>query len=96
MDGAQPRWRRDGRELFYLQTDGMLMSVPIAIGANLTPGAPAPLFDSRIANGGAGLGTRAEYDVAADGQRFIVNQFSEGELPPPITVIVNWQALLKK
>ena len=57
--------------------------------------APRPLFGSHLVTT-AGLGFRAEYDVTADGQRFIVNQIAEGDAPPPITVIVNWQSLLKK
>ncbi len=79
--GMQSRWRRDGRELFYLQPDGALMSVLVTLAADIKAD---------------GLGTRAEYDVTADGRRFIVNQIAEGEAPPPITVIVNWTALLKK
>ncbi len=94
--GMQSRWRRDGRELFYLQPDGALMSVLVTLAADIKADGPATLFAGRIAYGGPGLGTRAEYDVTADGRRFIVNQIAEGEAPPPITVIVNWTALLKK
>jgi Tol biopolymer transport system component len=48
--GAQVRWRRDGRELFYIALDGKLMSVPIRTGGNtLDVGAPEPLFAARVA-----------------------------------------------
>ena len=96
VGGMQSRWRRDGRELYYLQPDGALMSVLVTLAADIKADGPATLFAGRIAYGGPGLGTRAEYDVTADGRRFIVNQIAEGEAPPPITVIVNWTALLKK
>ncbi len=52
--GVQPRWRRDGKELYYLAPDGRMMSVPISLasdGQMLTSGGAIPLFDSQIAGG---------------------------------------------
>ena len=51
--GSQPRWRPDGKELFYVGLDGRLMAVPIAVGADrqLEPGAAVALFRTQLATG---------------------------------------------
>ena len=51
--GSQPRWRPDGKELFYVGLDGRLMAVPIAVGADrqLEPGTAVPLFRTQLASG---------------------------------------------
>jgi serine/threonine protein kinase len=88
--GAQVRWRHDGKELFYVAFDGRLMAVPIRIGVDgqsVETKPPVPLFATRI--GGAIQGTaRQQYDVSADGQRFLMNTVTEAATPP-ITVILN-------
>ena len=88
--GAQARWRRDGKELFYVALDGRLMAVPIQMTQQtITAGVPTPLFATRI--GGAIPGLLAhQYAVAADGQRFLMNTISEIRTPS-ITVILNWK-----
>ena len=86
--GINPRWRSDGRELYYLAPDSTLMAVPIEVrGTTLAPGAPVALFRPKIVGGGEGLFT--EYDVARDG-RFLINTIV-GDNAPPITVIQNWK-----
>jgi Tol biopolymer transport system component len=86
--GISPRWRRDGRELFYISAANRMMAVPIR------PGSDAPLGDPRALFSIDPAGWR-DYDVTGDGERFlaIVN------LPAPdadaITVIVNWSSLGK-
>jgi eukaryotic-like serine/threonine-protein kinase len=94
--GSQPRWRRDGKELFYVAADGQLMAVPISVGANpqaLQAGAPVPLFATRLASGGniftAGYAAKPQYAVATDG-RFLMNVSVEEASGSPITVILNW------
>jgi serine/threonine protein kinase/Tol biopolymer transport system component len=88
--GKNPRWRGDGKELFYLAEDGKMMSVSIQSGATLEPGLPVPLFETRVRNQ---PGWR--YDVTADGQKFlIVTRVLEREVPP-IAVVVDWMAGLK-
>jgi Tol biopolymer transport system component len=91
--GVQPRWRRDGRELFYLGADGRLMAVAIASTSNdssLQVGSPVPLFAPRIA-GGPTVPTNgtANYAVTADGTRFLINTLV-GDGTYPITVVLNW------
>ncbi|MBI1787777.1 MAG: serine/threonine-protein kinase [Acidobacteria bacterium] len=92
--GAQPRWRGDGKELFYIAPDGRLMAVanlsPTAAG--FEPGPPRPLFHSRIVS----VWPVSRYDVTADGQRFVVVTPDEKSASQTITVVVNWQAGLKK
>ena len=98
--GNQPRWRSDGKELFYVAADARLMAVPIAVGGNpqaLQAGAPVPLFRTRLASGAniSGLISKPQYAVASDG-RFLMNLAVEGATAPPITVVLNWDAALKK
>jgi dipeptidyl aminopeptidase/acylaminoacyl peptidase len=95
--GRQPAWRADGKELFYLAADGKMMSVPVDSGtysgtASLKLGVPKPLFQTRL---DFAVFLR-HYDVSADGKRFLLAQPLEEGGSVPITVIVNWPALLKK
>ena len=89
--GAQPAWRADGKEIFYLAADGKLMSVPVELGVGLKLEVPKPLFPTRLE-----FYTLRQYDVSADGKRFLLAQPLEESGSVPITVIVNWPALLKK
>jgi hypothetical protein len=97
--GMFPRWRGDGKELFYLSGDGTLMSVQIRQSANgevLEPGVPSPLFRAKITGGGAPLlGGTYQYSVARDGQRFLVNVTTDEATASPITIVLNWTAVLK-
>ena len=99
--GSQPRWRPDGKELFYVGLDGRLMAVPIAVGADrqLEPGTAVALFRTQLATGREHqlrrAGSRAQYAVAPDG-RFLMNMTLVEATAPPITVVLNWDAALKK
>jgi len=94
--GTGPRWRRDGKELFYAATDGRtIMSVPIESLAPFRAGTPTRLFtlglDSSVAR------TRVRntvYDVSPDGQRFLVSVPTGQPASSQITVVLNWQAIL--
>jgi Tol biopolymer transport system component len=91
--GTQPAWSADGKEIFYISADSKMMSVSFdSRPASVKLGVPKPLFQ-----------TRAEfdvvprqYDVSADGKRFLLAQPLEESASVPITVIVNWPALLKR
>jgi len=90
--GNHPRWRRDGRELFYYSADGKLMAVSVKVGENIEIGAAVPLFGFRA-------GTGADfppYAVTADGQRFLINAILDTEPNAPLTVVLNWPAGVKK
>jgi len=91
--GSQPRWRRDGREIFYVGPDHRLMAVPVKAGASFEAGVPAPLFELGTS---FGTGFRYQYDVTSDGQRFFVIRAAETKEAHPITVVLNWTASLKK
>jgi Tol biopolymer transport system component len=94
--GSNPRWRADGRELFYIAPDRMLMSVAIAAGAaSPSPSAPRRLFQTRI-SGSLGRDVRNNYVVHPDGLRFLIVTDPEQAISPPIEVILNWPELLKR
>jgi hypothetical protein len=95
--GADPRWRRDGKELFYLSPDNKLMAAIVnGQGSAFEVGAVHALFEvHRRLAGYLGYGAGYNYDVS-DGQRFLVNVAVSGETTSPITLIVNWPAALKK
>ena len=90
--GAQVRWRRDGKELFYVGPDDRLMAVPMQLASNgqsIEIGAPTPLFTTHI--GGAVQGANMQqYMVSSDGQRFLMNTIMEDALLP-IIVLLNWK-----
>ena len=91
--GSEPRWRRDGNELFYLASNRALMSVSIPGGNALNARVPQALFTTRAPLVGSPY--RANYAVIASGQRFLVNTRLE-DTPSPITVVLNWTAGLDK
>jgi serine/threonine protein kinase len=88
--GTKPRWRRDGKELFFVDGAGMLISVPVALGREIETGAPRPLLELKAADSDGW-----NYAMSADGQRILVMRSTEAA-PTPLTVVVNWTALLKK
>jgi Tol biopolymer transport system component len=95
--GGQPRWRGDGKELFYISPDRQLMAVTIRTGSDSSHcevGVPAPLFQTGIRYSFASR--FFFYDVTADGQRFLVNTAPEAGSLSTVTVVVNWQAGLKQ
>jgi dipeptidyl aminopeptidase/acylaminoacyl peptidase len=85
--GTNPRWRGDGKEIFYLAPDQSLMAVEVSSGASFHPGVPKMLFRVEGADG---------FSVSADGKKFMVGVPSGDSLAVPFTVMVNWQASLRK
>ena len=89
--GRQPRWRGDGKEIFYLAPDNKLMAAEVnGPGASLVIGAVRPLFEAHPYESGY------VYDATADGQRFLVNSVVEQKASAPITMVLNWTADLKR
>ncbi len=83
--GTEPRWRGDGKELFFLASDKKLMAAEVnEKGDTLEIGNAQPLFETRP-NDSPGT----HYDVTRDGQRFLVQTAGEGG-SPPLTLVVNW------
>jgi len=89
--GGQPRWRRDGKELYYLAADGKLMAVNITAGLKIDCGPPQILFDTGLRMNPV----LDQYAVAPDGQRFLVLKPQE-VVPTPLTVVLNWDADIQK
>ncbi len=91
--GRHPRFRRDGKEWFYVATDGQMMSVALKpSGATFEFEQPKALFKTRMLTPTSQLGI--EYDVTADGQRFLIGT-QVGE-PLLVSVILNWTASLPR
>jgi eukaryotic-like serine/threonine-protein kinase len=97
--GTEPRWRRDGKELFFIAADGSMMAAAVAsetTGTRLVflPGASQPLFDTHSQP----INTLAwRYDVTPDGKRFLLAlPVGASAGPPPLNVVVNWDAALTK
>jgi|HubBroStandDraft_6_1064221.scaffolds.fasta_scaffold06746_2 Tol biopolymer transport system component len=93
--GEQPRWRGDGRELFYLSSDGKMMAAPVTTGANFDVGTPAALFQATPRQP-VSTNDLFAYDVSREGQRFLIlTQLKQTETVP-MSVILNWSAKLTK
>ena len=96
--GRAPRWRADGRELFYVTPDGTLMGVPLRVsadGSRIESSIPVPLVRGQISVTSRTTATRGQYAASPDGQRFLL-VVPLAEAPAPITVILNWAAALGK
>jgi serine/threonine protein kinase len=92
--GEQPKWRSDGKELFYLAPDGKIMTTPVTIGANFDAGSPVALFQANPREMVA-TSERFAYDVSKDGQRFLINTQLKSTLTP-MSVVMDWAAGLNK
>jgi Tol biopolymer transport system component len=96
--GAQPRWDKNGREVFYVSLDGKMMAAPVKLspdGQSLETGTPSALFPIRIAGGPVPGPNAQQYAVSSDGQRFLVNLAAEEGAASPIALILNWNPGLK-
>jgi eukaryotic-like serine/threonine-protein kinase len=97
--GFSPKWRADGKEIFYYAADGRLMAAPVTgNNAALDVGTAVPLFKARILLGPtAAVGFRQQYDVTPDGKRFLINvPIDDSAAASSITVVLNWPAALNK
>ena len=81
--GSAPRWRRDGRELYFMSPSGTLMSVPVS--ANGQPGNAVRLFAASNWTG---------YDVMAGGERFVAIVGDARSWEQPLMVLLNWQQMI--
>jgi hypothetical protein len=92
--GSQPRWRRDGKELFYLAPDRTLMAVPVNIANGFDYGAAQPLFKSQAAP----QPQTFTFAAAADGERFLIQTQvrATDTADQPFTVVLNWLAGVRK
>jgi serine/threonine protein kinase len=88
--GSLPRWRHDGKEIFYIARDNKLMAVTVDSDRSaIEVGPERPLLEARP------VGPRSFYDVSPDGRRFLVNSLRSESLSSSITIVQNWNAALK-
>ena len=96
--GTQPLWARNGRELFYFAPDGALMRVAASGGPAWRAGAPTKLFEGRYVVRTGSLPQRT-YDIAADGQRFLMMKAPGSDAtnaPPQLIVVQHFDEELKR
>jgi Tol biopolymer transport system component/predicted Ser/Thr protein kinase len=91
--GTCPQWRKDGKELFYLTLDRTLMVVDVQEGDGFKVGVPTRLFTSRVRGR---FDTENRFLVADNGRRFLINAQVSRQQDEPVTVILNWTAMLEK
>ena len=89
--GFLPQWRDDGKELFYVTTDGRVMSAEIKSDGAFDDLVTKPLFQIDIKRAPG-----YPYAVAPDGSRFLINTPADANNPVPMTLVLNWPATLKK
>jgi serine/threonine protein kinase len=88
--GGMPAWSHNGRELYYLASDGKIMAVEIPPGEHLQPGIPKPLFRAHMVRD-----PNIRFEVSADG-RFLLPAAVEQDAAAPMNVVLNWPQLLRK
>ncbi len=90
--GGAPRWRGDGKELYFYSNRTRLMAVDVAAeGTSVTLGTPHELFAASAQDGPTG-----PYDVTRDGKKFLINSYFTSDGTESLTLVVNWTAELKK
>ncbi|MCI0444806.1 serine/threonine-protein kinase [bacterium] len=95
--GQQPRWRKDGKELFYLTVDKKLMAVEVESRDSFQVGASKLLFQTEAhPNLNVALWNSRQYFPADNGKRFLINSTVDSPSERQITILLNWKSLLKK
>ncbi len=93
--GIEPKWSRNGKELYYLAFDGKLMAVPIKADRTFEAGTPTALFETPLTVNRNQSPRDRRYDVAPDG-RFLIAVPSSVRVSNPVTAVVNWASGLEK
>ena len=93
--GEEPRWRRDGKELFYLSGGCNLMAVSVKTGITFEAGPAVSLFQTHARQPISAFDAFS-YDVSADGQKFLINTRLEEGGSAPLSVILNWASELER
>ncbi|HEX7697434.1 MAG TPA: hypothetical protein VF394_08555 [Candidatus Acidoferrum sp.] len=93
--GQEPRWRQDGKELFYLSAEGKMMAVTVNTGASFEAGSPVALFQTHRRQP-VSAQDFFSYDVSGDAQRFLIaTRVDEANAAPP-SVFLNWASEMEK
>jgi serine/threonine protein kinase/Tol biopolymer transport system component len=93
--GEEPRWRSDGKELFYLSADRKLMAVEVRMSGSFEARDPVGMFQTRSRQRISSQDVFT-YSVSGDGQRFLVNTIMDEPNAPPLSIILNWEAEMEK
>jgi hypothetical protein len=93
--GQEPRWRQDGKELFYVSADGKMMAVPVKTGASFEAGSPVALFQAHRRQPISAQDVFS-YDVSGDGQRFLIITKLDEANAPPLSIALNWASEMEK
>jgi Tol biopolymer transport system component len=92
--GIAPKWRKDGKELFFISSDGtLMMAAEVKAGSKIETGIPRPLFRI-LASFLPGTVSTVLYDIAGDGRKFLLNEVLSGNTDQ-ISVVLNWPADLR-
>src|SRR5262249_38600293 len=93
--GEQPRWRRDGKELFFLSGEGKMTVVAVKTGSTFEAGPPVTLFQTHTAQP---ISTQDvfSYDVSGDVQKFLINTRVDETNAAPLSIILNWASEMEK
>ena len=86
--GTEPRWRGDGKELFYIGAKATLTAVPVSTAGAFSPGNPTPLFQTPFRNQVSSTDLFS-YDVTNEGQRFLINRYAKPPQVPPLRIVLN-------
>jgi serine/threonine protein kinase/Tol biopolymer transport system component len=93
--GTEPRWRGDGKEIFYIGPGSMLTAVPVSSDGTFAAGNPTPLFRTQF-RAPVSSTDQFSYDVTKDGQRFLVNRYAKPAHVAPLQIVLNATAELRK
>jgi eukaryotic-like serine/threonine-protein kinase len=93
--GEEPRWRQDGKELFYLSAEGKMMAVAITASARFEAGSPIALFQPHRRQPDSSQDVFS-YDVSRDGQRFLFNTKVDEINAAPLSITLNWASEMEK
>jgi serine/threonine protein kinase/Tol biopolymer transport system component len=86
--GTEPRWRGDGKEIFYIGAGSTLTAVPVSTTGTFASGNPTPLFHTQL-RAQVSSTDQFSYDVTKDGQRFLVNRYAKPAQVAPLHIILN-------
>jgi len=90
--GWAPRWRGDGKEIFFLALDGTMMAADVTLGNTVQAAVPHALFPTTLSKTQA----KHTYTVTKDGKRFLLVVPEQHQAVTPITVVLNWPSLVKR
>jgi serine/threonine protein kinase/Tol biopolymer transport system component len=93
--GEEPRWRQDGKELFYVSADGKMMAVPVKTANNFEAGPPVTLFQTHLRQP-ISYQDAFFYDVTSDGQKFLINTRVDEPNAAPLSIILNWASEMER